>query len=50
MNRTGEYGRVRVWDTESWVANTDDRVATVAATWLSASDGTGLRSRSRRYT
>ena len=27
MNRTGEYGRVKVWDTESWVANSDDRVA-----------------------
>ena len=31
MNRTGEYGRVRVWDTESWVANSDDRVAGVIA-------------------
>ena len=31
MNRQGEYGRVRVWDTESWVANSDDRVATVIA-------------------
>ncbi len=31
MNRTGEYGRVRVWDTESWVANSDDRVAAVIA-------------------
>jgi hypothetical protein len=31
MNRQGEYGRVRVWDTESWVANSDDRVAGVIA-------------------
>lgn len=31
MNREGEYGRVKVWDTESWVANSDDRVAAVIA-------------------
>lgn len=31
MNRQGEYGRVQVWDTESWVANSDDRVAAVIA-------------------
>ena len=31
MHRTSEYGRVRVWDTESWVANSDDRVAAVIA-------------------
>ena len=31
MNRQSEYGRVRVWDTESWVANSDDRVAGVIA-------------------
>lgn len=31
MNRQGEYGRVKVWDTESWVANSDDRVAAVIA-------------------
>ncbi|MGP8239843.1 MAG: hypothetical protein ACLQVW_31115 [Limisphaerales bacterium] len=31
MNRKGEYGRVKVWDTESWVANSDDRVAGVIA-------------------
>jgi hypothetical protein len=31
MNRQGEYGRVKVWDTESWVANSDDRVAGVIA-------------------
>ena len=31
MGRTGEYGRVRVWDTESWVGNSDDRVAAVIA-------------------
>jgi len=31
MNRKSAYGRVRVWDTESWVANSDDRVAAVIA-------------------
>ena len=31
MNRRGGYGRVKVWDTESWVANSDDRVAAVIA-------------------
>jgi hypothetical protein len=31
MHRQAEYGRVRVWDTESWVANSDDRVASVIA-------------------
>jgi hypothetical protein len=31
MKRQGEYGRVAVWDTESWVANSDDRVASVIA-------------------
>ena len=31
MHRKGEYGRVKVWDTESWVANSDDRVAAVIA-------------------
>lgn len=30
LNKDG--GRVLVWDTESWVANTDDRVAAVVAT------------------
>lgn len=35
MNRQGEYGRVRVWDTESWVANSDDRVAAVIASMRS---------------
>ncbi|MDR0534547.1 MAG: hypothetical protein LBH01_11400 [Verrucomicrobiales bacterium] len=32
INRQGPNGRVKIWDTESWVANTDDRVATVIAT------------------
>ncbi len=32
MNRKSEYGPVRVWDTESWVANSEDRVAAVIAT------------------
>ncbi|CEK13076.1 hypothetical protein [Chthonomonas calidirosea] len=31
VNHKGPYGRVRIWDTESWVANTDDRVAAVVA-------------------
>jgi hypothetical protein len=31
MSRQGEYGRVRVWDTESWIGNSDDRVAAVIA-------------------
>jgi len=31
VDRKGPRGRVRVWDTESWVANTDDRVAAVVA-------------------
>lgn len=30
-NRKGEYGRVQVWDTESWVANSEDKVAAVMA-------------------
>ena len=35
MNRKSPNGRVKIWDTESWVANTDDRVAAVVATNLS---------------
>ena len=35
VNRQGPNGRVKIWDTESWVANTDDRVAAVVATNLS---------------
>lgn len=34
-DRQGPRGRVRIWDTESWVANVDDRVAAVVATNLS---------------
>ncbi|MDR1304861.1 MAG: hypothetical protein LBK76_06515, partial [Verrucomicrobiales bacterium] len=30
-DRQGPNGRVKVWDTESWVANTDDRVASIVA-------------------
>jgi len=30
--RKEHKGRVRIWDTESWVANTDDRIAGVVAT------------------
>ncbi len=32
IHRQGEYGPVRVWDTESWVANSEDRIAAVIAT------------------
>ena len=35
MSRKGDYGRVRVWDTESWVGNSDDRVASVIASMRS---------------
>lgn len=31
VDRKGYGGRVRIWDTESWVANTDDRVAATVA-------------------
>jgi hypothetical protein len=31
MTRKGPYGRVKVWDTESWVANSEDRIAAVIA-------------------
>jgi hypothetical protein len=31
MNRKSEYGPVRVWDTESWIANSEDRFAGVIA-------------------
>jgi hypothetical protein len=36
VDRKGPQGRVRIWDTESWVANTDDRVAAVIAANRSA--------------
>ncbi len=32
VDRRTKNGRVKIWDTESWVANTDDRVAAVVAT------------------
>ena len=32
VNRKHKYGRVKIWDTESWTANTDDRLAAVVAT------------------
>ena len=35
-NRKDHKGRVLIWDTESWVGNTDDRIATVVATNRSA--------------
>jgi hypothetical protein len=31
VHRKNEYGPVRVWDTESWIANSEDRVAGVIA-------------------
>lgn len=31
VHRQGPYGPVRVWDTESWIANSEDRVAGVIA-------------------
>ena len=34
MTRKNPNGPVRVWDTESWVANSDDRVAAVVASML----------------
>ena len=35
-DRKGPTGRVRFWDTESWVANTDDRIASQIASWRAA--------------
>ena len=35
-DRQGPNGRIRIWDTESWVANTDDRIAAVVASNKSA--------------
>jgi len=35
-NRTYYKGRVKIWDTESWVGNTDDRIGLVVATNRSA--------------
>jgi hypothetical protein len=31
IHRKSEYGPVRVWDTESWIANSEDRIAGVVA-------------------
>ncbi len=36
VDRNSNRGRVKIWDTESWVANVDDRVAAVVATNRSA--------------
>jgi len=36
VNRRSPNGRVRIWDTESWVGNTDDRIGLVVATNRSA--------------
>ncbi|MFZ4508629.1 MAG: PA14 domain-containing protein [Fimbriimonas sp.] len=35
INRKGPYGMVQSWDTESWVANSEDRVPGVVASMLS---------------
>ncbi len=32
VNRKSPYGRVKIWDTESWVGNTDDRLGLTVAT------------------
>jgi hypothetical protein len=39
MHRTGPYGAVRVWDTESWIANSEDRVAGVIASMRAQGQG-----------
>jgi hypothetical protein len=31
VNRKGEYGHTQVWDTESWVANAEERIPAVVA-------------------
>lgn len=36
LNRKSPRGRVKIWDTESWVGNTDDRIGLVVATNRSA--------------
>jgi hypothetical protein len=36
VNRKSPYGRVKIWDTESWVGNTDDRIGLVVAVSRSA--------------
>lgn len=39
IHRTSEYGPVRVWDTESWIANSEDRVAGVIASMRAQGQG-----------
>lgn len=36
INRKESYGRVQVWDTESWMANSDERISAYTAGALSA--------------
>ncbi|MBO9617404.1 MAG: hypothetical protein J7539_00095 [Niabella sp.] len=36
VNRKSPYGRVKIWDTESWVGNTDDRIGLTVAVDRSA--------------
>lgn len=36
VNRKSPHGRVKIWDTESWVGNTDDRIGLTVATCRSA--------------
>ena len=46
-NRTHHKGRVRIWDTESWTANTDDRFLGVVASNRAAGYDRSLGSLSR---
>ena len=39
MNRKSPYGSVKVWDTESWIANSEDRVAGVIASMRAQGQG-----------
>lgn len=39
MNRKSPYGPVKVWDTESWIANSEDRVAGVIASMRAQGQG-----------
>jgi len=41
-DRQGPHGRVKIWDTESWLANTDDRVAVAIASDRAAGYDRGL--------
>ncbi len=52
MNRKGPDGkpaRVRIWDTESWVANSDDRIAGVLAAMYLVRTGPRRRHLQRQH-